>query len=40
MNNSGYPFVEPVEDDGTKYVRSKSNNRLTDNLLSLPKHTE
>jgi len=40
VNIYPYPFLEPVEDDGTKYVRSKSNNRLTDNLLSLPKYTE
>ncbi|MFL2079786.1 hypothetical protein [Marinilactibacillus psychrotolerans] len=35
-----YPLLEPVEDNGTKYVRSKSNNHLTDNLLELPKYTE
>src|SRR5699024_12384986 len=30
-----YPFLEPVEDDGTKYVRSKCNNSLSDILLIL-----
>jgi len=40
VNESPYPYLESVEDNGTKYVRSERNRYRQDNLLELPKYVE